>query len=174
MPEVDTPPNIEEIFAKARQAATGELRPPGRERGAYVILVTPGRMVMFQPCPPPGAMSAEQIAAIEKMIPSKVKRNVAAIAFTELSALTADIKQAVPFIGLLMGLAHIGHAVWLFEGHPSALAAGCRDADALFVDGAMVPHLQEDWVAVASSAMRHDEIYVHDRAAFALRKMITR
>ena len=70
-----------------------------------------------------------------------------------------------PFLGLLLGLAYIGHSVWIFEGHPSALAAGCRNADVLIVDGDMVPHLQEDWTAVASSVMRHREIYVHDRAS---------
>ena len=70
-----------------------------------------------------------------------------------------------------MGLSYIGHAVWLFEGHASALAAGCRDADVLFVDGEMVSHLQVDWVQVAASTMRHKEIYVHDRKTFALRKI---
>ena len=62
-----------------------------------------------------------------------------------------------------MGLLLTHVAVWVFEGHPSALSAGCREADVLIVDGAMVPHLQQDWIAVASSAMKHPEIYVHDR-----------
>jgi len=35
---------------------------------------------------------------------SKIKRNIAAIAYTELSALRADIGKAVPFYGLLTGL----------------------------------------------------------------------
>jgi hypothetical protein len=58
----------------------------------------------------------------------------------------------------------------VFEGHPSALAAGCREADVLIVDGAMVPYLQADWTAVASSAMKRPEIYVHDRATYSLGK----
>jgi len=41
----------------------------------------------------------------------------------------------------------------------------------LLVDGAMVPHLQQDWVAVASRAMRRPEIFVHDRATYSLRKV---
>jgi len=49
------------------------------------------------------------------MISSKVKRNVAAIAYTELSALTSGISKAVPFFGFLLGFAYIGHAVWVFE-----------------------------------------------------------
>lgn len=59
--------------------------------------------------------------------------------------------QTVPFLGILMGFASIGHSVWIFEGHASALEAGCRDADVLIVDGGMVPHLMEEWEQVAAS-----------------------
>ena len=105
------------------------------------------------------------------MISPKVKRNVAATAYTELSAPTAGISQSVPFFGFVLGFAYIGHAVWVFEGHPSALAAGCRDADVLIVDGGMVPHLQNDWMAIAWSVMRTPETYVHGRATYSLRKV---
>jgi hypothetical protein len=40
----------------------------------------------------------------------------------------------------------------------------------LIVDGAMVPHLGAEWNRAAASAMRHREIYVHDRQTYALRK----
>jgi hypothetical protein len=169
MPEVDALPNIEEIFTRARAAAGGAERPPGAS-GQHVIVVTPGRMLMFNPCPPPGSMSAAQTASMERMIAPTVKRNIAAIAYTELEAVRTDAPRTIPFLGILLGLAYIGHAVWVFEGHPSALAAGCRDADVLIVDGGMVPHLQQDWQTVAAGTMRRPEIYVHDRAAFALRK----
>ena len=89
-------------------------------------------------------MAEAQTASIEKMIPSKVKRNIAAIAFTDLAAITKSPDKAIPFLGILLGFAYIGHTVWVFEGHPSALEAGCREADVLLVDGAMVPHLQGD------------------------------
>lgn len=115
-------------------------------------------------------MAASQVASIEQIISRKQKRKVAAIAYTELNSLRADISKAIPFFGFLLGFAYIGHAVWVFEGHPSALAAGCRDADVLIVDGGMVPHLQEDWVTVASGAMKRAEIYVHDRATYSLCK----
>lgn len=171
MPEVDELPNIEELFEKARKAAAGEGEQALAQPGQHVIVVTPGRMLMFQPCPPPGSMPPSQVASIEQMISPKVKRNVAAIAYTELGALTSNISKAVPFFGFLLGFAYIGHAVWVFEGHPSALAAGCRDADVLIVDSGMVPHLQKDWMAIASSVMRTAEIYVHDRATYSLRKV---
>jgi hypothetical protein len=172
MPEVDTPTNIEEVFGQARQAANGELRPPNfgpSER--YLVVVTPGRMLMQRPCPPAGSMPAAQVASMEKLLPPVPRRNVAAIAYTELRAVTTDLGQAIPFAGMLLGIAYIGHAVWVFEGHPSALAAGCRDADLLLVDSGMLPHLAADWIAVASGVMRHKEIYVHDRATFKLARV---
>ncbi len=115
-------------------------------------------------------MASSQVAAVEGMIPPKVKRNIATIAYTELSALRSDISKTIPFFGILLGFAYIGHAVWVFEGHASALAAGCKDANVLIVDGEMVPHLQADWASVASNVMKGREIYIHDRATYALRK----
>ena len=171
MPEVEELPNIEEFFEKARKAAAGEGEQAPELPGRRVIVVTPGRMLMFQPCPPPGSMPQSQVAAIEKMISPKVKRNVAAIAYTDLSAVRTDLSEAIPFFGFLIGFASIGHAVWAFEGHSSALAAGCRNADVLIVDGSMVPHLRNDWVAVASSTMRKSEIYTHDRTTYSLRRV---
>jgi hypothetical protein len=175
MPEVEVVPDIEALFDKARHAARGEgERPPEppASPGRYVIIVTPGRMLKFQPCPPPGSMADASVQGVERLMPSAVKRNVAAIAYTELEALQKDPGRAIPFLGFLLGFAYIGHAVWVFEGHPSALAAGCRDADVLLVDSAMKPHLQENWAAVASKAMRHPEIYIHDRSTYSLKKLV--
>src|SRR5882724_10067818 len=168
MPEVDAVPDIEEVFAKARRAAAGDQ--PVEQKGRNVIVVTPGRLLMLQPCPAPGSMASSQVAAVEGMISPKVKRNIAAIAYTELSVLKSDISKTIPFFGILLGFSYIGHAVWVFEGHASALAAGCKDANVLIVDGEMVPHLQTDWVSVASSAMKNREIYIHDRVTYSLRE----
>lgn len=171
MPEVDVLPGIEATFDTARRAAAGEGELPTRGAGRHVVIITPGRMLMFQPCPPAGSMPPAQVAAIEQMIPRAVRRNIAAIASTELPAVQTDAARAIPFLGFLLGFAYIGHAVWVFEGHASALAAGCRDADVLLVDGGMAPHLQQDWQAVAAGAMRRAEIYVHDRTTFTLRRI---
>lgn len=170
MPEVDQPADLSDIFDQARSAAAGAAPAPVGS-GHHVVIVTPGRILMFQPCPAPGSMPEEQVATIKRMIPPEPQRNIAAISFTELAAVRANLSKAIPFAGMLMGFAYIGHAVWVFEGHPSALALGCRQADALLVDGAMVPHLQSDWQTVASKAMRRPEIYVHDRQAFTLRRL---
>ena len=171
MPEVDEPNDIGAVFDTARRAARGEGVQPPVSPGRHVIIVTPGRILKYQPCPPLGSMAAPKVASIEQMIPSSPKRNIAAIAFTDLEAIMKSADKAIPFLGILLGFAYIGHAVWVFEGHPSALAAGCREADALIVDGAMVPYLQSDWAAVAAKTMRHPEIYVHDRATYSLQKV---
>ena len=96
MPDVDEPADIDAVFARARLAASGEgERPPGPP-GRHVIIVTPGRMLMFKACPPPDSMAADKVASVEQMMASKVKRNVAAIAFTESGALMHDAAQAIP------------------------------------------------------------------------------
>ncbi len=162
MPGVDQATSIEDVFGKARESAS--------EAGRHVVIVTPGRLLRLQPCPPAGTMSAQQTAGIEKLISPKVKRNIAVIGFTDLAALQKDVTKAIPFIGMLLGFAYIGHSVWVFEGHSTALEAGCRDADVLLVDGDMVPHLGPDWQTIAGRSMRRPEIYIHDRAKFALRR----
>jgi hypothetical protein len=172
MPEVDAREKIEDIFVDARRAARGETRPPGAEvDDRFYVVVTPGRMVMYRPCPPAGSISPEQVAPIERLLPPAVKRNIAVIANTELQAVMKEISRAIPFVGMLMGFAYIGHAVWIFEGQATALQAGCREADLLIVDGGMVPFLSKDWIHVAQGVMRNREIYVHDRATFKLTRV---
>lgn len=172
MPEVDILPDIEEVFEKVRKKAGGEA--PSRDADSeqrYVVLVTPGRMMKLLACPVPGAMRPELVAAAEQMMSSKVKRNIAVIGFVDIKQELAGHSRQIPFLGFLVGLAYIGHAIWVFEGHPSALAAGCREADVLLVDGGMVPFLQPDWKEVAGGAMRHREILVHDRATYQITRV---
>jgi hypothetical protein len=172
MPEVDLTPKIEDVFIEARKAAAGETRPPGAAPDdRFLILVTPGRMLMHKPCPAAGSLPQNQVASIESMLPSRVKRNIAVIAYTELQAVTNQISKAIPFVGMLLGFAYIGHAVWIFEGHPSALTSGCREADLLLVDGGMLPYLTGTWAETAASGMRNKEIYVHERATFKLTRL---
>jgi hypothetical protein len=172
LPEVDViaPEVTAAVFNTARKTASGEAKLPNAgEVDRHVILVTPGRMLMQVPCPPAGSMPPDQVASMEKMLSGAVPRNIAVIAYTDIKAVQADLAKAVPFMGLLLGFAYIGHAVWVFEGHPSALAAGCQDADLLLVDGGMLPYLPEDWPQTAAGVMRQREIYVHDRASFRLK-----
>jgi hypothetical protein len=170
MPHVDQPRDINRVFDQARKSAAGEPA-PAQDPSRQVVLITPGRMLMLQPCPPPGSMPPSVVSQIERLVSPKVKRNIAVIAYTDLAAITKGLSQAIPFFGMLVGMAYIGHAVWIFEGHATALAAGCKEADVLIVDSGMVPHLAADWQNVAASGAPKLEIYVHDRTNHSLSKV---
>jgi hypothetical protein len=167
MPEVDVPPDLDARFARARRIASGDevvASPRGRVEGQrHLVIVTPGRMCMMQPCPRPGSMQADTVAAIEQVAPSSKPLTIAVIALTELSALRANLAKAIPFVGYLFGLAYLGHTVVVFEGHASALRAGCRDADLIIVDEAMIPFLSRDWLTVAWSVTRTPQALVFGR-----------
>jgi hypothetical protein len=115
-------------------------------------------------------MPAQVVSQIERLISPKIKRKIAVIGYTDLTAVTTNVAKAIPFFGMLSGMAYIGHAVWVFEGHSSALAAGCKDADLVIVDSAMVPHLAPGWQSLARTEAPARQIYIHDRATHALRK----
>ena len=151
---------FEAIRRKAQEGNLVTVRPDGRS------VSLPAR---------PDSVPAEAIAAVERLLPSKVKRNVAVLADT---AWAADAQpslnaanQAIPFFGLLMGLGAIGHAVWIFDFcAPAGLAAGCKDADVAIVDSARLTKLPPDWQTYARREMRGSQILVHDRATYQLRK----
>jgi len=167
MPEVDVPPDLEARFARARRIASGDEAVPGRsgllQGQRHLVIVTPGRMCMLHQCPRPGSIQPSAVATIEQIAPSSKPLSIAVIAFTELRALRESLAKAIPFAGYLLGLAYVGHHVVVFEGHPSALRAGCRDADVLIVDEAMIPALPRDWLSVAWSVMRAPQALVFSR-----------
>ena len=169
MPVVDEPGNLDDVFAMARTAAAAGGTGAAGGRARNVVVVTPGRMLMLSPCPAPGSMSDAQTEPVRRLMPPDRPRNVAVVAYTQLEALQKNITKAIPFFGMLAGLAYIGHSVWVFEGHESALAYGCRDADVLLVDGGMAPFLREGWAKQAAAVMRGPNIFLHDRATFSLR-----
>ena len=173
MPKVKAVPDVEDVFYRARETAAGRGEQPFDQPCRYIVIVTPRRQLMLCPSLIEGAMPDDQVAALERMAPSDVKRNIAVIALNEFSGTVGaeNLNSTIPFYGILLGLGYIGHAVWVFEGHPSALAAGCRRADALMVDSGMIPFLQENWLDVASSVMRDVAIYVHDRATYSSQRI---
>ena len=157
MPEVDERADIENVFERARRAASKNEK--GRRQ---VIFVTPGRLLLARACPLADEFDLQSIAALELLAPPERKRNIVAIAYTDIEALKTDIYLAVPFWDFLSGLAAIGHSVWVFEGHNSALEAGCRAADLLLVDEGMLPFLEEDpdWRAKVQRVMRRPNIRI--------------
>jgi len=168
MPEVVAAANIGEIFENVRKIAAGD-----KGQGGLVIL-RPDRNYLVVPPMPENPELKKFAEGLAHLFPGDVQRNVAVIGNTAFGSGTgapsiADVDKAIPFFGLLMGLSYLGHAVWVFEGHASALQAGCWNADALVVDGAMLALLPAGWQETARGAMRNANILVHDRATFQLR-----
>jgi hypothetical protein len=165
MPRVDLVDDLQERFDAARKVERGEeeLQPdhPAAPGQRYVVLITPGRMLMQQSAPLPGTVDAELTESLEAIAPAALPQNITVIALNEIQAVLTDAKMAIPFFGYLLGLAYIGHNVTIFEGHSSALAVGCADADLIIVDGDMEPFLQDDWREVAFSGSAKKILIFH-------------
>jgi hypothetical protein len=149
---------------------------PVRTKAAqgHLVVVRSDGSYLLLPALRTGAVKAEMVAAVERMIPSTTKRNVAAIADTTWANAETPTLQAashaVPFFGLLMGFTSIGHSVWLFDGADNMFESGCRQADVLIVDSARVSALPSAWQCDAATVMRNPDILVHDRTTHELRK----
>ncbi len=167
MPKVDVPPDLEDRFTKARLVASrskpaNPTADPSGER--CIVVVTPSRTFAILRSPARSAMPPQAVQALEKVAPSIRPLNITVIAYIQFDALLATEAKPAPIIGLTIGLSHIGHNVVVFEGHPSAFHAGCRDADLLVVDETMIRHLQKDWEPAARSTMRGSEILIVARS----------
>ena len=161
-PKVIEFPGIETLFAKVRKQAAGS---------HAVSLLRPDQILFVLPAPPPGSINEQMVAAVRGVVASEQPRNIAAIASRGALAgdpsrppPVPDVARKVPFFGLLMGLAYVGHTVWLFEGVPQMATAGCEDADVLIVDSAAVGTLPPGWEVDASLVMRNANILIFDRA----------
>jgi hypothetical protein len=166
MPSVLIPSNLEEIFNQIRNLAAGETRQGG------LVILRPNRSYLVVPGMPANPELQKFASSLAHLLPPGVQRNVAVIGNTDFgnqAPSVAAVDKAIPFFGLLMALSYLGHAVWIFEGHGSALAAGCRHSDALIVDSALLPLLPADWQDTARAAMRSPNMLLHDRASSQLR-----
>jgi hypothetical protein len=153
----------EDRFKEVRAAARGQL-----------VIVRPDGRWLLLPALQKDAVSPDRVAAVERMMPSQTSRNVAIIGDVSWAAGDNPTLQAanhaIPFFGLLMGLACIGHSVWIFDGGADVLEAGCREADVLIVDSACLRTLSRDWQGTAAKVMRNPEILIHDRVSYKLRR----
>jgi len=146
-----------------------------RERAAQrmLVIVRPDLRSIMLPATPKESAAPNLVAAVERMLPSSTPRNVAVIADTSWAmAEKPDIKEAgraIPFFGFLIGLASIGHAVWVFDAGGASFAAGCRDADVLVVDSGRIQALPANWQEVSRQAMRSPQVMLFDRAASQFR-----
>jgi hypothetical protein len=156
--------NIQNSFELVRaKAAQGQL-----------VIVRPDGQHLLLPAMGKENVRAEMVAGVERILPSTTRRNVAVIGDTTWATGAAPCiqtaNQAIPFFGMLMGFACIGHAVWIFDGSVDVFESGCREADVLIVDSARLNALSSDWQHNAAKVMRSPQILVHDRATYQLRK----
>ena len=163
-PEVAS--TLAEAFTRIRQRAA---------QRRLVILHSNGRTVTL-PAMARDSAAPEGVAAVERLLPSTSQKNVAIIAETawamEDKPNLRDAARAIPFFGLLMGLATIGHAVWIFEGSsPALLTAGCIEADLVIVDSARLEKLPGSWQSLVIPVMHTPRLLVHDRSTFQLRPL---
>ena len=145
MPDVDVRPGLEGIFHQAKELAKGETRLADGSHLRRVVIVSPGRLLLIKDSYPPDTLPIESRMALEERLPADRVLNIAVIAYTNLDALRQDIRKAIPFFDYLLGFAYLGHAVWVFEGHRSALEMGCTGADYVLVDQCMLPFLDPGW-----------------------------
>ncbi len=165
LPVVDIRPDIESVFSKARVAADESREDEDGLFHRQVIIVTPGRLLISKVCPLPSEIPADELLRLTSLIPPHPPKNISVISYTYLEALKEDLLRAIPFFGFLLGLAAIGHKVWIFEGHSSAIQAGCREADLLIIDGGILPFLGDEmeWRTLAVGVMRGNEIKIIPR-----------
>jgi hypothetical protein len=165
--------DMDEVFLEARQLAAGRHPDTGdpeldhAKRG--VATVTPGRLIMLDPCPERDSVPEDELLPMLAVLPSKSPLNISVVSYTNIEALTTDMTKAIPFRGYLLAWATAGHNVIVFEGHPSAFESGVRDADVLLMDSGMLPFVQFNWVEAAQRVMRPEgKIFLHDRKTFTL------
>ncbi len=146
---------------------------PIREKAAQgnLVILRPNGQFLVLPGVPRDKARPEGIAAMEKLLPSKISRKVAVVADTRWTMETAPTiqraSQSIPFLGLLMGLTTIGHAVWVV-GPDTDLAGACREAHLLIVDSACTAAMPRGWDERAHHAMRSRQILIHDRETYKL------
>lgn len=148
-----------------------------RERAAQrqLVILRPDGRPLLLPALAREAAPPDAVDAVESMLPSSTPRNIAAIGDTAWTMAEKpnlqEAGRAIPFFGMLMGFAAIGHAVWIFDGSKlPALAAGCRDADLAIVDGGRLATLPPNWLNLVKPVMRNPQIFIHDRETHQLRK----
>jgi hypothetical protein len=173
---IDMPCDWDELFEAVRRLAC---EPALR----HLILVRQNQSLICLACPARSSVKPEYVADVERIVPSDVKRSVAILAPTQPKFEPADANalpgtelviamgRTIPFFGMLIGFTAVGHAVWVFDGQPDTLAAGCKDADVLIIDSIKADTLTTKSVDDAAQVMRNANILLHDRKTGQLRSL---
>ncbi len=176
--EVDKSVDVDEVFRRARRIASGERMeevagPDANmvEGQRAVAIITPERQIIIDRCPEPDSMPEKLVADACSLFPRDPPLTISAISYTSADALALDtnLTRTIPFRGILMSWAYVGHNVIVFEGNPSAFESGVRDSEMLLVDSGMLPFLQFNWADVARRVMvPSGRIFIHDRDTYTL------
>lgn len=141
----------------------------------HVAVVTPGRIIRLIPAPFPITKSEKELASVKSLLSSDTPLRITAVSYTKLEALMTDTTsmKCIPFLGYLLAFASLGHNVIVFEGHPSALAAGVRHSDMLIIDSGMLPFLAENWAEIVYEAMNpNPKVFIHERKTYSLMPIV--
>lgn len=181
MPAIAPSPDMDSVFATARLCGIPNYPASVAHREArQAVIVMPDRTLLTLPMFDPGQVTTDPWQHAKSVLRSDRPLHVSVIAFTGFNASdgkesVSAIIDSIPFLGFLASYAYVGHTVVVFEGHPSALEAGVRNADRVIVDSGMLPFLQRDWAAIAFRVARPDaRILVHDREHCVLSPVILR
>jgi hypothetical protein len=139
-----------------------------RAMQAQLVIVRPDSRQLGFAAVPKQSVAKQALDEVERILSSATKRNVAVIAETAWTMAEhptlLSAAGAIPFMGLLIGLACIGHAVWVFDWTSAmVLGSACADADLMIVDETRLELLPQDWKSIARSAMRTPKIFVYKR-----------
>lgn len=179
--EVEPSVNVDDVFRQARRMSSGEHSDDTDDERQNIVegqravaIVTPGRLIILDPCPEPNTVPEEKLAPMCELLPPYPPLTISVISYTNIEALTTDMTQTIPFRGFLNAWAYAGHNVVVFEGNPSAFESGVRDCDVLLVDSGMLPFVQFNWADVARRVMRPGgRIFIHDRETYTLSILTT-
>lgn len=160
MPEVDIREGLKPIFDQARHLASEEVELDDGSRVRYVVIISPGRLILKKESYPLDTLPSENRAVLEELIPSEKPLKIAVITYTFLDALRENVRKAIPFFDYLLGFACIGHTVWVFEGHTSVLEMGCAGADFVLVDQRMLPFLDPDWEEMLKQKAKVNKVQI--------------
>ncbi len=165
---LDAAPNPTAVFDSARALAASR----------QVIVVRPDLSLFALEAPAANSMPQNVVEQMESIVPASVKRNIAVITSTSGlpsvaraevgSPAWVEVGNAIPFFGLLNGLACIGHTVWVADCG-SAVEAVCKNADIVIIDSVVSDAIQTNAVR---RVMRGSDVFVHDRATFRLRPAV--
>ncbi len=174
---LSTLPDFSDSVTPQKPSGMASLFAAIRQRAAQrqIVILRPDNKTMLVPAMNRESAPPDAVAAVEKILPSAGPRSVAVIADTSWTMAPApslaEAGRGIPFFGLLMGFAAIGHAVWIFDAASTdTLAAGCAQADLAIIDGARAESFPAGWQSILKPAMRSPLVLIHDRATFQLRR----